>query len=425
MKQISFQCSKQFTHLKISTDPRWVNYFIYMVNNIKNITRRFTILKKTKVMHILTDSNIGGAGKLLYNLAQCIDKEKFEFVLVLVKKSKLINIFKNTRFKIYCVSNGADSSFTFFNILELISIIKKENPDIVHTHSCLSARISSRLAGIPKNRNIYTKHCVFGVPKIYNCVLFRKIYGFFDDILSSNVVAVADIAKSELVKFGVRASKISVIINGVHPLNKASESQKKAVRKSLGISDADLIVGISARLEEYKGHKYFIDAAEIAHKNRKNIKFIIMGDGSIREELIRYAMNKNLLKNKTVIFLGFVDDVDIYMNIFDINVNCSTGTETSSLSLSEGLSLGKPAIVSNFGGNPNMVKEGKTGFIIKQQNPQELYNAIIKISDKRTYKKFSINAESDFYKRFSDKIMTLQYEQLYNAIIRIDKNNKV
>ena len=382
-------------------------------------------MKKIKIMHILTDSNIGGAGKLLYNLAQCIDRKKFEFVLVLVQKSKLINIFNNLEFKIYCLSNGADSSFTFSNIIELISVIKKENPDIVHAHSCLSARISSRLAGIPKSRNIYTKHCVFGVPKIYSCILFRKIYGFIDDMLSSNVVAVADVAKSELINFGVRASKISVIINGVHPLVKASESQKKAVREGLGLSDKDVVVGISARLEEYKGHKFFIDAAEIAHKNCKNIKFIIMGDGTLREELTKYAMDKNLLSNKTVIFLGFIDDVEKYMNIFDINVNCSIGTETSSLSLSEGLSLGKPAVVSNFGGNPNMIKDGETGLIINQRSPQELYNAIIKISDKKVYKNFSINAESDFYKRFSDKMMTLQYEELYNTIIRIDKKDKV
>ena len=54
------------------------------------------------------------------------------------------------------------------------------------------------------------------------------------------------------------------------------------------------------------------------------------------------------------------------MNITDINVNCSIGTETSSLALSEGMSLGVPAVVSDFGGNP-MIRDGRNGFVFRQR----------------------------------------------------------
>ena len=52
-------------------------------------------MNKIRVLHILSDTNIGGAGRLLFNLSQSIDKSKFEFIFVFPKGSKLIKMFKN------------------------------------------------------------------------------------------------------------------------------------------------------------------------------------------------------------------------------------------------------------------------------------------------------------------------------------------
>jgi len=374
-------------------------------------------MKRIKVIHILTDSNIGGAGRLLYNLSSCIDKKRFEFVFVFSKGSKLISAFKPLKAKIYTINGGADRSFDPKCVMEIKKVIKRESPHIVHTHSSLSGRIAARISGIPSKRIIYTRHCVFGVPKYMNNPLAKAVYGLVDDMLSSNALAVADAARTELVNFGVRASKIHIVINGSHPVKVLSDEEKDLVREELGIKKGEFVVGISARLEKYKGHMYFIKAAATAHKNEQNMKFIIMGEGAYRQKLEYYAKNIGVF-NKNVRFLGFIDDVSRYMNIFDVNVNCSIGTETSSLSISEGLSLGIPAIVSDFGGNPNMVKNGITGYVVKKADPMALYEAILKIKNDRVlYKKMKDEAKKDFYDRFSDKRMTREYEEIYIKIM--------
>ena len=141
-----------------------------------------------------------------------------------------------------------------------------------------------------------------------------------------------------------------------------------------------------------------------------------MGDGSYRAELKKYAQKLGV--DDRVIFLGFINNIEKYVNIFDANVNCSVGTETSSLSVSEGLSLGKPAIVSNFGGNPNMVINGITGCVIDRADSNALYKAILKLkNDSQTYKKMSMSAAKDFEKRFSDDTMTKKYEKIYKDLI--------
>ena len=64
------------------------------------------------------------------------------------------------------------------------------------------------------------------------------------------------------------------------------------------------------------------------------------------------------------------------MNIVDINVNCSVGTETSSLALSEGMSLGIPAVVSDFGGNPYMIEHGVNGLVCECYDSRKMADHI-------------------------------------------------
>lgn len=372
-------------------------------------------MKKIRVLHILSDTNIGGAGRLLLNLSKCIDKSRFEFIFAFPRGSQLIKLFKNIG-KIYVYDGVGDKSLDIKSIISIRKIIKKSNPDIIHTHSTLSGRIAALINGIKKNRIVYTKHCVFDLADFKRTTFCRKIYNMLDNILSGHIIAVADSAKKELVDIGVDHQKISVIINGSIPLRKASNTEIINTKERLGLAKDDFVVGMSARLEEYKGHKTFIEAAKLSKADNENIKFIVMGDGSKREELKNYVQSLEL--GDRVVFTGFVDNVSEYMNIFDLNVNCSTGTETSSLAISEGLSLGIPAIASNFGGNPNMVINGKTGHTFECNNARQLYK-IIKTLKKspQKLKAMQIAAANDFKSRFSASKMASEYEKFYYNII--------
>ena len=368
-------------------------------------------MKKIRVLHILSDTNIGGAGRLLFNLSESIDKSRFEFIFVFPEGSKLLELFKNQG-SLYCYSGKGDKSFDIQSIIQIKKIIKKTSPDIIHTHSSLSGRIAAVMCGIKRERIVYTKHCVFDMPDYKKSGFCRKIYRFFDNLLAGSVIAVAKSAQNELINTGVDSRKITVIINGSLPQKRISNKEKNELKNTLGINENDFVVGMCARLEEYKGHKTFIEAASLSKTDNQNIKFIIVGDGSQRDAL--KAQVRELDLEDRVIFTGFVYNASDYMNIFDLNINCSTGTETSCLAISEGLSLGIPAIASDFGGNPDMIINGLTGFIFKKNNSMQLYTTIKNLKNSpEIVDIMKENAIEDFNNRFSAPKMAKSYEEFY------------
>ena len=116
-------------------------------------------------------------------------------------------------------------------------------------------------------------------------------------------------------------------------------------------------------------------------------------------------------------FTGFADDVSPYYNIMDINVNCSVGTETSSLALSEGMSLGIPAVVSDYGGNPYMVRHGVNGLVYPTGRYDILAREIHRLaSDERLYRQLSGGAYRRFLTELNAKQMTENTERLYRVL---------
>jgi len=362
-------------------------------------------------LHIISDTNLGGAGKLLLNLSECIDKRKFEFIYALPKNSLLYTQL-NKQGRVFIFNGPGDRSFSFSSIPSLCRIIKTCKPDIVHTHSALSGRIAAILSGIHKKHIVYTKHCVFDPPNSLWLLVQKLLYKISDRMFTGKIIAVAEAARIELLNMGCDPKKITVIINGSIPQRCITKNEKEELKKSLGINENDFVIGIIARLEDYKDHNTFLQAAKMLVKKEKNFKFLIIGDGSKREELKEYV--KELEISDNVLFTGYITDVYKYLNILDINVNCSIGTETSSLSISEGLSLGIPPVVSDFGGNPNMVINGITGEIYPRKNAFELYKIIYSLKNAPAIlKTMQKNAANDFKRRFSAENMAIQYDEFY------------
>ena len=115
-----------------------------------------------------------------------------------------------------------------------------------------------------------------------------------------------------------------------------------------------------------------------------------------------------------IIFTGFISDVDKLMSITDIQVNASYGTEATSLALLEGMSLGVPAVVSDFGGNPGVIKNGENGYVVPKQNAAALMSGINKlIGDDETYARMSQTSREIFKASFTAAAMTRNTEKLY------------
>lgn len=365
-----------------------------------------------KVINVISDTNIGGAGKCLLTYLSHYDKENFDVSVILPKNSLLKPHIEELGVKIFEIDAMSDKSLDFDAISQLKKIFRREKPDLVHSHASMSARIAARSVGC---KVIYTRHSVFPPSKRISQGIGKKINGIINNYYADGIIAVAQAAKQNLLDTGVDENKIEVILNGVEPLKNISSEDKAITRKRFNVEDDEKVIAIVARLNPVKGHEYFIKAAKLVLDKGIKAKFLIAGTGDIADSLKELSRELNVDNN--VIFTGFIDDVCSLMNICDIQINASYGTEATSLSLLEGMSLGIPAVVSDFGGNPGVISDGVNGYIVPQKNAEAISEAIIKLlSSQEKMDELKDGALKIFNEKFKAEIMSRNIESYYKKI---------
>ena len=352
-----------------------------------------------RILHVISDKNIGGAGQLLLNLISEADKELCEFSVILPLGSLLTPKIKKLGVR------TIESSLGFF---ELCRIIRNEKPQIIHTHAAATARVAAKLCGC---KTVNTRHCANEasdrIPPYK-----RAATKLFDLLFTDATIATAHYVKSVLTCEGIPERKICVIINGSRPITLLSEQKKLEIRRRMGYSEDDFLVGIIARLERGKGQETLIEAAKICQKSSPQIKFLIVGSGSAEPQLKTQAKGLSNLR-----FLGFLSDVTEIMNVIDANVNCSYISETSSLSLSEGMSVGAIPVVSDCGGNRFMA-EG-CGVVFPKKDAKKLAAEInFLYENESVFKKLKKAASQRFSRYFTAKRMARETEKLYLKLLK-------
>ena len=367
-------------------------------------------MPKIKVMHVLTDTNIGGAGTLLYNTMRCANHDHFDYVVVLPRGSRLIERFRPLACRVVTVNCAQDRSLEPLALPEYIRVIERERPDVLHTHAAFTARLAGKICRVPVC--IQTRHCVFPVTAWQRTTPARVAFRLGSRALSDRVVAVADAAKDNLIALGMDEDQIEVIINGVLPVRECEDGEVDALREQWGLSARDFVIGMPARLEHYKGQSTVLEAAALCKNVAPDMRFLFLGDGS---QLGTYReLARTLDIEDRVRFCGFVDDTAPYYALMDLNVNASFGTETSSLSLSEGMSAGVPAVASRYGGNPRMIESGVNGFLFPPHDARALADLLLRLHDDRALlQRLSDGATRLYRERFTAEAMVRHLEGLY------------
>ena len=362
-----------------------------------------------KVLQVSSDTNIGGAGKCILTYLKHFDRSELEVAVVLPKNSLLRAEIDALGIKIFEVDGMADKSLDFGAVKDLVHIFREFKPDIVHTHASMSARIAARLFGA---KIVYTRHSVFPPTPPLTHGLGKAVCGFVNNTTADQIIAVAEAAKENICAIGVSPKKINVILNGVEPLREYTPEEKAKAKESLGVPPDFKCAAIVARLNEVKGHRYFVQAAKILKDQGIKAKFLIAGTGDMESAIKNHI--KELELEDDVIMLGFLTDVEPLMNVIDVQLNCSFGTEATSLSLLEGMSLGKPAVVSDFGGNPGVIKDGKNGFVVPTHNPEALAARLKELfSDAELYSKMCDKSKEIFGKTFTAKKYAENIDNIY------------
>ena len=198
-----------------------------------------------KVLNVITDTNIGGAGKILLSFLEKYDRQQFDLKVVIPTNSLLKEPIEALGVKTIEMEGIADNSKGNQARDKLHLLFLKERPDIVHTHASLAARQAAK-----KYRScaiVYTRHSVFDQPGWKKSFPFKQINGFVNNRLCDKVIAVSPAAKDNIVEVGVDPKKIQVVFNGVKPAQVLPEHERLEVRKKWGIEKQDFAAAIIAR----------------------------------------------------------------------------------------------------------------------------------------------------------------------------------
>jgi glycosyltransferase involved in cell wall biosynthesis len=364
-----------------------------------------------KVLNVISDTNIGGAGNVLINFMKNTDNTAFVHTVALPENAELTPILRGLGVETEEVKEIADRSASLAGIGRFRSLFERLQPDIVHTHASLSARIAARQWG--KCAVVHTRHCAY--PQGFAKKLFpvKQVLGLINNRLSDIIIAVSPAARDNLTDTGADPRKIVTMFNGVPPTRKLTEDEKASVRAALGIGDGEFVCAVVARLVPEKGHRYILDAAELLRD--MPMCFVIAGAGQCEGQLRADAEKRGLSR---CIFTGFVKDVAKILGITDLQLNASYGTETSSLSLLEGMSLGIPSVATDYGGNPCLVTDGENGLIVAQRDGKAIAKAIQAIYEDPEMRTLMGKSALELYnERFTVDIMTAGIEQVYRDAV--------
>ena len=366
-------------------------------------------MKKRRITHVISDSNIGGAGVLLRSVAASLNDE-FDIEVLLPKGAGICSMLREGGIKLYELPMQSDTSFNPRDTAAFRRLFSRHQTDVVHTHGALSARLGARLAGI--GSCLSTRHCAIPLPNLSKKgYLKRKVYNYCTDL----TVSTAEYATENLVYEGIPRDRILTIKNGVARRRRIDEAERSRLLAELNIPHGAVVIGSCARLETVKGQDLIISALPRLIAAGFDVYLLLIGTGRAREALERLCARLGILGR--VKFTGFIDDPTSYQNLFQINVNASRGTETSCLATSECMSLGIPTVASDFGGNTEMVFPGKNGLIFKSDNVFSLASELLKlIYDRHLYERLSAGAEEVYESCFSIERMTAQYAQLYRSL---------
>ncbi len=322
--------------------------------------------RRIRILRMIARLNIGGPAIHVNLLTMGLDKSRFHSTLVTGKispqegdMSYLFDFSNSKPIIITELQREISLSLDIKALIHIFKILRRENPDIVHTHTA-KAGFGARMAVILYNllcrkkvRMVHTFHGhvfkgYFSKQKSLFFIWVESLLARFTDV----IIAISPTQKQELgEEFRIAPfEKIKIIPLGFNldPFYK-SQGLKGQFRKSLGLDDDTVLIGIIGRLVPIKNHMMFFRAARIFIDENPDIKimFVAVGDGELRTDLEAYCKRDGLAQH--VCFCGWIRDVPSVYADLDI-LALSSLNEGTPVSIIESMASSVPVISTNAGG---------------------------------------------------------------------------
>ena len=292
--------------------------------------------------------------------------------------------------------------------LELVREFKKSNTRIVHTHKykdTILAAPATKFCGIPHVvRTVHGLREPFEGLQDFKMSCYEAIERTVHRSCVDVIIGVSSQIESKYKAQG-EVSKVTCIRNGIDLEGKSVQTDRWRTREDLGVDSETCLMGTIGRLTPVKGIPYLLQAARILLRHGMKVKVLLVGDGSIRPDLV--TQTRDLGISAHVVFLGHREDTDALLQAMDIFVLPSL-SEGIPMALLEAMAASRPIVASRVGGIPEIIEDGVDGYLVEPMDVDNLAercrrliespDAARKMSEqgrKRVEREFSATAMAD------------------------------
>ncbi|MFD2938990.1 glycosyltransferase family 4 protein [Flavobacterium notoginsengisoli] len=364
-----------------------------------------------KILNVTSITELRGGDAQMYMIYKLLDnKDNLKQYILCPDDSILASICKNDNARFFTYKKNY---FKLFNLVRaIIRICKKESINIVHIHdsSALNAALIalsfldksiSLVLSRKRNNKIKDKFLnkyKYSHPRIQKIICVSKaVESIFDNIITDK-------------------NRLQTIYDAIDVEKFTQKKSQNLLHKEFSFSDDTKIIGNVAGLTNQKDIYTFIDTAKkIKTKNHKSypIKFIVIGDGPLKNGLINYTIANGL--ENDLFFTGFRNTVDLLPE-FDVFLSTSI-TEGLPLTIYEAFASKIPVVSTEAGGIPEVITNGKTGFLSSFKDSETLSQRVIEILENPALQETLITNSFKLVKENHDlDIMGTNYYNFYKSL---------
>jgi glycosyltransferase involved in cell wall biosynthesis len=309
------------------------------------------------------------------------------------------------------------SKFDPATLFDLLKVIDRKQIDVLHLHGYGATTFGRLAGGIRRLPTIVHEHA-----NLTDTPWFQKVA----DVLLEPLTDIAIAVSNSTAEFVIDARKIprdkvKVVYLGV-PLDEFSRARSAAeihsARAALGLAPGDFAIGTVTRLHESKGNSYLVDAARLVLTERPRAKFVLVGEGPLRESLEQQARAHGL--GDRFVFAGFARDVAAVVSAFDVSVFPSLW-EGTPLTVFEALAMGKPIVATDADGLVDVLSHDRDALIVPRRDAAALATALVRMMDDEALRERLGSAARESGRAYDIAAFVGKMERLYELLVQVSR----
>ena len=372
-----------------------------------------------EVAHFIDTDSVGGAEVLVVEICRNLKKQNVKPVVLHFGNSWI-----GTQCERYVIPSMIVPGYDYYKSIKTIprfslifrNFLHKLNVDILHSHladpitgACLGAFLS-RTHHVGTLHDVHTLEEQPGKIRLLQCAA----------LLGTQMITVSrDVERYIMQNIRFCKGKYRTIYNGIDMERFVfPENKNTLLKQSLGIAEDDFVFICVGRLASVKDHASLIKAFAQSKFGTK-VKLLLVGDGPLRQEVEQQI--RSLQVEDSIKMLGLRNDIPALLNISDVFVLASQ-SEGLSCSIIEAMAAGLPSVVTDVGGNPELIKDGINGILVPAGRYDLLAMELKKIyTHTETREKMALRAKAIAHEQYSMDFMLDKYVAVYRQMMGAEK----